>query len=70
MSLPNNFTKDEEIDVIVNINFNIQSYLISGGRIESIKMRDHSHSVDTITGTKATTQVKDLEMRITTPGAL
>lgn len=62
--LPKNFTEDEEIDAIININFTIQRYIISGAYIDSIKLRDNAHPVDVTIGTKATTIVKNLEMRI------
>lgn len=64
--LPNDFlTEDEEIDVVINLNFNIQSYIISSARIENIQLRDKTHPVDMTRGVKSTTRVKDLEMRIT-----
>lgn len=64
--LPSNFVADnEEVDVSINFNFDIQSYIISGAHVESIKMRDMANPVDVVRGLKSTTHVQNLEMRIT-----
>lgn len=63
--LPQSFSAEEEVDIVISINFKIQSYILSGACIESIKMRDNSNPVDIITGIKSTTHVKNLEMRVT-----
>ncbi|CAI2368057.1 unnamed protein product [Moneuplotes crassus] len=62
--LPRSFTEEEEIDMILSTNFVINRYLISGSYIDSIKLRDNAHPIDVVTGTKATTTFKNLEMRV------
>lgn len=64
--LPTNFSiEDQEVDIVVNINFDIQAYIVSGASVESIKLRDKTHPIDVVHGLKSTTHVKDLDMRIT-----
>ena len=65
-NLPSSFVaEDQEVTLNVCLNMDIQSYIISGAWVESIKLRDMSHPIDVMRGLKSTTHVKDLNMRIT-----
>ena len=63
-SLPPKFGPEGELDIVATIDFDIQSYILSGSNVDSIKLRDKANPIDVVRGLKSTTHVRNLEMRV------